>query len=111
MENITDYVDEDIFYQGSGYVFFVESSEEVSKLQDNINSLCSTKEKHYIEIFLQEKVSMLLNDISFNELLNVTILHHNVNINLHYVIKNSSFQEVKYINVHKSMQDVKVYTK
>lgn len=111
MENITDYVDEDIFYQGSGYVFFVESSEEVSKLQDNINSLCSTKEKHYIEIFLQEKVSMLLNDVSFNELLNVTILHHNVNINLHYVIKNSSFQEVKYINVHKSMQDVKVYTK
>lgn len=110
-EDITDYVDENIFYQGSGYVFFLQNSEEVSKLQDSINALSSTKEKHYIEIFLQENVNLLLSDLSFNELLNVTILHHNVNINLHYVIKNSSFQEVKYINVHKSMQDVKVYTK
>lgn len=110
-ENIIDYVDENIFYQGSGYVFFLENTDDVHKLQYHINVLSSTKEKHYIEIFLQENVNLLLSDISFNELLNITILHHNVNVNLHYVIKNSSFQEVKYVDVLKSMQDIKIYTK
>jgi len=109
--DINDYIDENIFYQGSGYTFFLQSEEDILKLQGFINVLCSTKEKHYIEIFLQEKVNLLLSDISFNELLHITILHHNVNIDSHYVIKNSSFQVVKYVNLHKSMQDVKVYTK
>lgn len=111
MDDIVDYVDENIFYQGSGYVFFLQTTDDISKLQDCINVLSSTKEKHYIEIFLQENVNLLLGDILFNELLNITILHHDVNVNLQYVIKNSSFHEVKYINIHKSMQDIKVYTK
>ena len=110
-EDIYDYIDENIFYQGSGYVFFLQNTEDLKKLQNCINILSSTKEKHYIEIFLQENVNLLLSDISFNELMNITILHHNVNIDLQYVIKNSSFKEVKYTNVHESMQDIKVYTK
>tara|TARA_B100000497_G_C7435438_1_gene271496 strand:- start:1 stop:597 length:597 start_codon:yes stop_codon:yes gene_type:complete len=110
-EDIYDYIDENIFYQGSGSVFFLQNTEDLKKLQNCINILSSTKEKHYIEIFLQENVNLLLSDISFNELMNITILHHNVNINLQYVIKNSSFKEVKYTNVHESMQDIKVYTK
>ena len=111
IEHISDYIDENIFYQGSGYVIFLQKTDDLKKLQHCINVLSSTKEKHYIEIFLQENVKLLMSDILFNELLNITILHHDVHINLQYVIKNSSFQKVKYMNVHKSMEDIKVYTK
>jgi hypothetical protein len=105
-----DYIDKDMFYQGSGYVVFIEHIDDIEKLKNVYEKITSIKEKTHLEIFFQENVAIEDNELLFNELVSTNILSTNSKIDKTYTIRSSSFKEVKYININ-SMDDIEVYTK
>jgi hypothetical protein len=108
----TDYIDENMFYQGSGYVVFIEKNQEVPKLKMLYDMITAKKELSRLEIFFEEKVAIRTDDLLFNEFVSTNLISLNSKIDKTYTIRNSSFREVKYININSiSMDDIEIYTK
>lgn len=110
-----DYSDSIMFYQGTGYVMFLTSLEDTSKLHECLEVIARAREIAYVEIFAKHGVVPPSFDLErdFSEHLTVNVLHHNHILDHRHAIKYSSFQEVKFVDIHRfeSTDDVKVYTK
>lgn len=102
-----------IFYQGNGFILFVESLSDTDAVSRILSVLSKKQRKNtYVEIFVQKDVSFELDESLFYELLQITVIKHNVKINLQYVIKNNSFKHASHIRLSDTlMEDIKVYTK
>lgn len=104
-----DYVDKSMFYQGSGYVIFYDEEDNngLNKILGKISLDC---EKTYVEVFMQKDLDNPKN-VDHNDFVSITYIENKEKISYVDCIKYSSFQEVKFIQLSKLIEDVKVYTK
>lgn len=108
-----DYIDSNIFYQGSGYVIFLSNTDEIPKLRKCLEIIADTREIAYVEVFVKEGIAPFQLETTFSEHITVHAFHHTTCNTINDAIKYSSFQEVKFVDINHFVltDDVKVYTK
>lgn len=108
----TDFIDPNMFYQGSGYLIFVNTSKDISKLTKLIDMIVSMKETSYIEVFVQNNIPFFTIDNKFNEHITINVSYQTKQMDYKQAIKYCSFQVVKYVDIDAvSTDDIKMYTK
>lgn len=109
---VFNFTDPNMFYQGSGYVIFIDTPDDISKLTGLLCIIADTKETSYIEVFVQKDIQPFSTECRFNEHVTMNLIYEKKQIDYRHAIKYSTFQVVKYVNIDSvSTDNIKIYTK